>query len=188
MLAVYKDPELSQQSIGIQTNLSGAMVNNYLKTMREAGVIEVGKKNKRDKVYNISRKGERVLMKALVDCSAELVQHVSKIKKILNSKLVGFFTNSRPYKVVLYGGADTAHFVLESLAGIHNVSVVAIVDGDSSKWGSELNAISIQSPDSLSRIEFDTIIICSYAHQETIYQSISHLEKSGIHIVQLSSI
>ena len=188
MLAVYKDPELSQHTIGKQTNLSGAMVNNYLKTMREAGVIEVGKKNKRDKVYNLSNKGEQVLMGALVDCSAELVQHVSKIKKILNSRLVSFFKDNKSHVVVLYGGADTAHFVLESLAGITNVSVVGIVDGDSSKWGTDLNAILIQSPDILSQLEFDTIIICSYAHQETIYRSISHFEQNGIHIVQLSSI
>ena len=188
MLAVYRDPELSQHNIGMQTNLSGAMVNNYLKTMREAGVIRVGKKNKRDKVYNISKKGEQILMRALVDCSAELVQHVSKIKKILNSRLVSFFKDNNSHTVVLYGGADTAHFVLESLAGIANVSVAGIVDGDSSKWGSDLNAIPIQSPENLSQLEFDTIIICSYAHQETIYKSIAHFEQSGIHIVQLSSI
>ena len=188
MLAIYKDPELSQQGIGALTNLSGAMVNNYLKNMRQTGVVEISKKNNRDKVYLVSNKGKRILMKSLIDCSAELVQHVSNIKRVLNEKLVDFFNNNTSHKVVLYGAADTAHFVLEAISGIADVSIVAIVDNDSSKWGEKLSSITIVPPSILESTQFDTIIICSYAHQEEIFQSISHFLQTGIHIVQLSSI
>ncbi len=185
MLAIYKDPELSQQSIGVQANLSAAMVNTYLKKMRDEGVVTVREKNKRDRLYTISEKGERILINAMLGCSAELVQHIAKIRKILAGKLVAFFKNHPAQNVVLFGGADTAQFVLESIL---DVSVVAIVDSDRSKWGTKLNTIVIQPPEILERMQFDTIIICSYAHQEEIYKSIAHMQKREIHIVQLTSI
>lgn len=188
LLVMHHDSELSQHTIASRTQLSGAMVNGYVKKMRKDGLIDVINKNKRDKVYQLTAIGKETLMEDLIACSTELVQLFSQVKEELKGRLQSSLNINEQQNIVLFGGANTAQLVLSAIENVSNVHIAAIVDNDSEKWGSKLGQFVIQSPSILNEMVFDCVVICSFARQDEIYQSISSLEKKGIKIIRLSSI
>jgi predicted transcriptional regulator len=188
LLAMYHNPELSQHGIATQANLSGAMVNGYVKKMKQCGLVNILQKNKRDNVYVLTSSGKTSLMKCLIGCSTELVQLFSQLRDELQERLHSYFTRNDSRKIILFGGANTAQLVLSAIDPLPYVSIEAIVDNDSSKWGKSLGKNKIQSPEIMDELDFDCVVISSYACQNEIYETISHLLKKNVSIVKLSSI
>ena len=185
---MYHDPELSQQSIAERTDLSVAMVNGYVKRLKEAALINVGHKNQRDRVYKITPSGERLLMEHLVGCSTEIVQLTFQIQQELKKRLKISFAGLSCPRVVLFGAADTAQLVLSVLDGFEEVVVLAIVDNDKNKWGKKLGQMVIQPPSILENMDHNCLVISSFACQNEIYDSIAHLEQGGVEIIKLTAV
>lgn len=188
LLVMHHDSELSQHAIASMTQLSGAMVNGYVKQMRKGGLIDIINKNKRDKVYQLTSIGKETLMSHLVNCSTELVQLYSYVKEELQERLRSSLPHKDPQKVILFGGSDTAQLVLSAIETVPNVNIAAIVDNDNNKWGSKLGQFVIQSPSILEEMSFDCVVVSSFARQDEIYHSISYLEERGVKIIKLSSL
>ena len=188
MLTMCREPDLRQQEIAEQVNMSGAMVNGYIKQLNEAGFIKIEKKNKRDFEYRLTELGRRQLMDHLMACSAEIVQFYSMAKEELIQRLDDIFVDGQPAKVILYGGSETARLVVSSLERFSAVKIMAIVDSDSQKWGCSIGGFAIQNPDILSKINPDWIIIASFAKQDDIYESLQIKHNVSARILKLSSL
>ncbi len=185
---MYHDPELSQQNIAGMTDLSVAMVNGYVKRLKEAKLVNVLNKNRRDRVYEITSSGERLLTEYLVGCSTEIVQLSNQVQQELKKRLQRSFAAISSPKVVLFGAANTAQLVLNVLEEFEDVVVLAIVDNDKAKWGKKLGPMVIQPPSILENMEHNCLVISSFACQDEIYKATTHLEAKGVTIVRLSSI
>jgi FlaA1/EpsC-like NDP-sugar epimerase len=74
-------------------------------------------------------------------------------------------------RVVIYGGG-THTSTLFDFIDMKRLSVVAIVDDDSNKWGMEYFGTKIISFDELKGIDFDLILISSLGAEERIYEKI----------------
>lgn len=186
--AVVNESHLSQQEIARTANLSGAMVNEYVRILREQGLIDVVDKNKRDKLYHLTDVGKKNLTELLMLCSAEIVQLYGQAKYEIISRLTEYFTTRETCKTVLFGGAETAEVVISALEQFPQVVLSTVVDNDSAKWGEKIGNHIIQPPDLLHKITFDSLIISSFARQEEIYESVSWLKKSGVKIIKLTSL
>ncbi len=188
MLAVHNDPDLRQQDIADQVNMSGAMVNTYIKEMKGSGYILIENKNRRDLQYRLTEKGRQLFMQQFVHCSAEIVELYRKTKFDLSKRLHQVFDGDEVVSVLLYGGSETARLVISVLEYFNNVKIVAIVDRDAGKWGNCMNSYVIQSPVITSEIQFDCIVISSFARQGEIFNEIQGIGREDIRIVQLSSL
>jgi DNA-binding MarR family transcriptional regulator len=188
LLTMYHDPELSQQNIATMTDLSVAMVNGYVKKLKEANLVNIHNKNKRDRVYKITSSGEQLLMEHLVGCSTEIVQLSYQIQQELKKRLTRSFVDLKNPKIVLFGAADTAQLVLAVLEEFENAVVMAIVDNDKKKWGRKFGPMVIQPPSIIDNMNHNCLIISSFACQNEIYDSISHYAEQGVLIIKLSTV
>ncbi|MCB2214758.1 winged helix-turn-helix transcriptional regulator [Desulfofustis glycolicus] len=188
LLAVLHDSEISQQEIAEQSGLSGAMVNGYVKTLRKDGIVEMLERNRRDKEYHLTAAGKSRLMNLLMNCSAEIVQLYSQARQEIITKLLGHLNGNGSHRVVLFGGADTAQLVCSALESFSHVEIVAIVDNNKGKWGQVIGSQMIQDPALLEEIEFDSVVISSFARQDEIYESIRSLESQNVKLIKLASL
>ena len=188
LLAINHTPNLSQQAIAISANLSSAMVNNYMKDLVREGLVQVANRNKRDRDYLITDSGRQKLFSLLMSCSAEIVQLYAQAKDELVKKFSKLFSDGNAHRVVLFGGSETACMVIQAIYKFPQAEIAGIVDNDSAKWHTHLEGHTITSPDSLTNLSPDTVIIASFARQDEIYESIKKLKDQGINIVKLSSL
>jgi predicted transcriptional regulator len=188
LLTMYHEPHLSQQAIAKSANLSSAMVNQYVKELARDKLIKVTEINKRDKDYSLTAKGRRLLFSLLMNCSAEIVQLYAQAKQELVEKLSFFFSSNPNQRIVLFGGAETAAMVIQAVHKFPHAEIIGIVDNDQSKWGQTFEGITIQSPDTITSMEPDTIIIASFARQDEIFASIQDTVPQDINIIKLSSL
>lgn len=188
MLAMHHEPDLRQQGIAERVNMSGAMVNGYVKQLKSAGYIHVKEKNKRDLEYRLTKAGCEKLVFHLMECSAEIVQLYSQAKRELIERLSEFFEKRVVVRVMLYGGSDTGGLVVEALENFDNVKVVAVVDSDSMKWGTAIGSHIVQGPAILEQATVDYIIISSFARQNEIYDLLRKIPITEEKILKLSSL
>jgi len=188
MLAMQHEPDLRQQGIAEKVNMSGAMVNGYIKRLKSDGFIDVKEKNKRDFEYRLTRIGREQLVFHLMECSAEIVQLYSQAKRELIQRLSDFFTEETLVRVMLYGGSDTGCLVVEALENLDNVKVVAVVDSDNMKWGTAIGSYVVQGPAILEQTMVDYTIISSFARQDEIYNLLLKIPIPEEKILKLSSL
>lgn len=188
MLALHHDHDLRQQEIAQQVNMSGAMVNSYIKQLKECGWIVVENKNRRDLTYRLSSDGQKHLMRHLMACSAEIVELYKKAKVELVDQLKEYFGGDQAVRVMLYGGSETARLVISVLGYFPSVEIVGVVDKDKEKWGKSIDSYTIGQPETARETAFDFFVISSFAKQDEISEAIRALGIHGIRIVKLSSL
>ncbi|MBE0585227.1 MAG: winged helix-turn-helix domain-containing protein [Desulfofustis sp.] len=186
LLAVLHDAEISQQAIAEQSGLSGAMVNTYVKALRQDGLVQMLERNRRDKEYRLTPSGKSRLMDLLMHCSAEIVQLYSQARQEIITKLQGHLNGNGNHRVILFGGADTAQLVCSALESFPHVAIVAIVDNNNRRWGEMIGSHVIQRPEMLQKVAFDSVVISSFARQDEIYDSIRSLESQNVKLIKLA--
>jgi len=184
LLAIHSYPDISQHNIGKQTHLSSSMVNNYIKEFKQNGYIYVKGDTNRTYAYYLTSMGKDLLVKSMIEYSAELVQLYAGIKK----ELAGMFNtyyDEGIRTVVLYGIADTAEIVYTAIKETPLV-VIGVVDTDIKKHNKPFNGLIIQPPDRLLKMKPDAILITSFGRQEEIYHSLTGMLGDQIIIKKLS--
>ena len=185
---IHHHPHASQHKIASQTNLSSAMVNNYIRTLSQQGLINKESRNQRDFNYFLSKTGKKELMSLLTDYSAEIVQFYSGAKREISPRLAEILNGSSDARVVLHGASDTCEIVLQALLDFPETQMVGIVDSEPEKQGQILRGHTILAPDAILGSNANMVIITSFAKQNEIYESIAHLEQHGIKIHKLTTI
>jgi predicted transcriptional regulator len=186
LYAIHNEPKSSQKTIGEKTNLSSAMVNNYIKCFKSSGLITVSGKTNRTQSYHLTEEGERNLAQSVLSYSSEIVQLYAAVKCEIKGMLNGFYAED-VRTVVLFGAADTAEVVYAAIKETQLV-VIGIVDSDVSKQGKVFNGLIIQKPDQILTIKPDAVLITSFARQEEIFDQIKHVVGDSIHIKKLSDV
>ena len=184
--AIHNEPKSSQKMIGKKTNLSCAMVNNYIKFFESAGLITVSGRTNRTKSYHLTEKGQRNLAQSILSYSAEIVKLYASVKCEIKRILNGFYDEDIR-TVVLFGAANTAEVVYAAIRETSLV-VIGIVDSDTSKQGNLFNGMIIQKPEKILTIKPDVVLITSFARQEEIYDQIYDVVGDTLVIKRLSDV
>lgn len=185
---IYHHPHASQHKIASQTNLSSAMVNGYIRSLTQQGLIAKENRNQRDFNYFLTNTGKQKLMSLLMGYSAEIVQFYSGAKREISLKLAEILNGSTNSRIVLHGASDTCELVLQSLLGFPHAQLVGIVDGEPEKQGRTLQGHTVLAPEAIPNYNANLVIITSFARQDEIYEEISHFERDGIKIRRLTTI
>lgn len=187
LLVINSIKGLSQHGIADQAGLSSAMVNGYIKDFIRDDCLEVVEINRRDREYLLTPKGEKLLMDALMACSAEIIQLYSQAEAEISRKMETFFADRKKMQVVLFGGSQTARFVLNIIEQFPQIFVTAIVDNDQEKWGQVIGRHVIQSPDILLHMNFQCVIVASFAKQNEIAEALKPFRDQGVRILKLTT-
>jgi len=186
LLAIHDAPESSQHAIGKNTRLSSSMVNNYIKQLKQEGLITISGDTNRNQSYHLTPEGHQTLRKALLHYSSDIVQLYGSVKREIAKILSGFYEEGIR-TVVLFGAAETAEVVHLAIKQTRLV-MIGVVDNDTEKHGKPFNGLLIQPPEEVRRIQPDAVIITSFARQEEIYKNLKKLVGKKIKIKKLSDL
>ncbi|WP_155302836.1 winged helix-turn-helix transcriptional regulator [Desulfosarcina widdelii] len=186
LYCIYENPSGSQHKIASRTDLSSTMVNNYIKWLKQEGVVTVSGKTNRTQQYHLSEKGHVMLRQSLLDYSAEIVRLYGTAKKEISNILDGFYREGIR-TVVLFGAAETAEIVYAA-AKRTGLAIIGIVDSDEDKQGRIFNGQEIKAPQDISGIEPDAVVITSFGRQEEIYQQVRSIVNNSTQVKRLSDI
>ena len=181
--SIENNPRVSQASLATKVGISAAMANGYIKDMLGRGLIRMTGDNRRKIQYFLTPEGRKLLSEMLRSYSTEVIQLYGAAKKSIEEKLKRFLKEGIS-RVALFGAAETCEVVLAAAEKLP-LAVVAVVDNDKSKHNKCLGAMSISPPEALESIEFDAVIITSFAQQDAILKDVSHLAKRGVKIKTL---
>lgn len=165
------DPLLSQAELAQRCALSGAMVNKYLREIRDKGLLQVLPVNGKSFSYHLTDEGDQMRRLLLEEYSTELVQIYSALKIVIRDKIQNLRKDNQR-RLVLFGASETCEIALSAIREI-DVRVLALVDNDPAKHGQSFNGHIISAPVVLEQLTFDTVLITSFACQQQILAQIS---------------
>ncbi len=185
-MLIKEMPHSSQHLLAEKSHLSSSMVNIYIKELSQAGLITVSGKTNRTTEYHLTEKGQKKLFQDFISFSSEAVQIYASVKREIIRLLKRYETNGIR-TVVLYGASDTAEVVMSAIPHTRLV-VIGIVDGDPAKQGRLFNGTLIQTPESISQIDPDAVLITSFARQDEIYNNIETIIGDNIKVLTLTAL
>ena len=178
------DPTLSQAELAQRCALSGAMVNKYLKEIRDTRLMQVKPVNGKSFAYHLTDEGDQKRRLLLEEYSTELVQIYSALKNVIRDK-IRTLRKENQKRLVLFGASETCEIALSAIRDI-DVRVLALVDNDPAKHGQNFSGHIISSPVVLEQLSFDTVLITSFARQQEILTQISPIaRKHNFNIARL---
>ncbi|MFP5223772.1 MAG: winged helix-turn-helix transcriptional regulator [Acidobacteriota bacterium] len=177
-----QDSQVSQTELGRRANLSGAMVNQYLKEMAETNLIEFERVNGKSYRYLLTDEGEARRRTMFSSFSSETVQIYTALKAAIVHKLANLKSRSL-VKLVLFGASETCEIVLQALRATGGFEVMALVDNDPAKAGKTLGGYVISPPVVLGSLRPQAVVITSYGCQEEIHGQLQELY--GQHNVEI---
>ncbi|MUM77845.1 winged helix-turn-helix transcriptional regulator [Pseudodesulfovibrio sp. F-1] len=181
--ALSRESALSQFELGRKLNLSGAMVNQYLKQLQSGGLVEFLPVNGKSYRYALTDQGRQSRRTMFSDYSSETVRLYTTIKDYVLSRLDGLESRGKK-RLALFGAAETCEVVLSALRD-SDFQVVALLDNDFRKQGQIFNGYVVSAPHVLEQVDCDAVVITSFGKQAEIYEQIKPLsEKRGFQIVR----
>jgi predicted transcriptional regulator len=180
-----QDSMVSQNELGRRANLSGAMVNQYLKEMVDNELIEYERVNGKSFRYLLTGEGEARRQAMFSNFSSETVQIYTALKKVIAAKLSALSSRGIS-KLVLFGASETCEIVLQALKAAGRFEVMALVDNDPAKAGKFLGGHVISPPVVLGSLLPQAAVITSFGCQEEIYGQLRALyEQHNVEIIRL---
>ena len=178
------DSSLSQHKLGESSFLSGAMINQYLRTLQDKGLIRFVPSGNKSYNYEPTEAGAALRRSMFAAYSGELVRLYSALKRCILEK-VSCLESKGIRKIALFGASETGEVVLSALAE-SSFDVVAVVDNDTAKHGKPFKGHIICSPEVLQYIPTEAVVITSFGHQDEIYAQIAPLATSkGMEVMKL---
>lgn len=184
LMSIQKTPRITQKQLGMETRLSGSMVNNYIKTLTKEGLLTVKGKSNRDMAYYLTREGREYLSKNFLCFSAEIVQFYAAVRQEI-AKMLNECYREGIRTIVLYGASDTAEIVYSALQKTE-LAVTGVVDNDPAKVGNLFWGMEIRSPSRINRIRPDALIVTSFARQNEILMALRDNVDENIQIKLIS--
>ena len=166
--ALSRNSSISQFELGRRLNLSGAMVNQYLKQLQADGLVEFLPVNGKSYRYALTPEGDRNRRKMFSDYSSETVRMYTTIKDYVVERLQAL-NDAGKHKLALFGASETCEVVLSALSGT-DFKIMTLLDNDANKQGQVFNGHVVSSPQILDQIDCDAVIITSFGRQDEIYE------------------
>lgn len=181
--SLSQDSGLSQYELGRRLNLSGAMINQYLRQLQEDNLVEFQPVNGKSYHYLLTDDGERSRRKLFSDYSSETIRLYTTIKGFIQEKL-GDLQVRGYMRIALFGASETCEVVLSAL-GEADFKVLALFDNDPDKHGQVFHGHVVASPALLEHLDLDAVVITSFGRQDEIYEQLKPLsEEKGFAIMR----
>lgn len=182
--SVHSRSRVSQNELGQQASLSGAMVNKYVKELQDRGFLRLTPVNGKAYAYGLTGQGEQTRRDLLGQFCAEIVQIYSALKEGIRAKLADLAAQGLT-SLILFGASETCEVVLAAIEGT-NFRVVAITDNDPAKHGQSFRGHVVVPPQLIEKIPCQAVIITSFGRQEEIFRQLSPLAASkNLQIIRL---
>lgn len=180
---VEKDATVSQRTLSKKARVSATMINTYLTTMAERGLIQTDGNTNRTYRYALTDTGKALKNSLFFQCSREIIQMYGLMKQEFQRRLEKHYQDG-VRRAVLFGGAETGELVY--VAALETpIQIVGIVDSDAKRHGKKIGNLLISDPKAMATFKPDAVIITSFGHMEEIFESTRSMDTEGIRVLRL---
>ncbi len=177
------EPNTTQAQIARRCRLSVAMVNNYMKDLCAAGLLEYRRKSSRKVTYHVTPAGLLRAQAIEQEFLEEMLTLFTEAKRLILDLVVAQ-VSALPHRVVLYGLGDIAVLAFHALES-HEIQIVGVCDDDPTKIGREWCGREVSNPSQIRYMAPDAVIICDRARAEEMFRGLRYLQERGIKLVRL---
>ena len=186
LLEIANQPDLSQHELARRVRLSSSQVNNYVKELKDRGLVDIKGNTNRTFRYFLTQEGEREKETALIAYSVDVMQLYGRVKREL-AKKIQHVVREGMKTAVLFGAAETGEVVLVASKET-GLKVLGVSDNDPQKHGKRFGDFTIISPLEVERLRPDGVLITSFGRMNEIFESLKFLEQKGIMVRGLASV
>jgi len=181
--ALAEDPFLTQAALAHRCSLSVAMVNNYLKELCEAGLMEYQRKSLKSVSYHVTDLGRAQLEILESELTGDAIERFARAKERIQRRILSQCPNSRLRRVILYGSGHLAELVFHALAQA-DVRVIGICDEDP-RFGPEWCGCPVIDASQVARMRPDAIIITDWRHTDSAWNKLKALFSGNFLLIRL---
>lgn len=182
--SLASDSGMSQYELGKRLRLSGAMVNQYLRSLQEQELVRFVPLNGKSYRYELTEKGSARRERMFADYSSETIRIYTAVKRFVQEKLSALEKKNLE-RLILFGASETCEVVLSALIG-SKFQILALLDNDPGKQGRSFHGHVISHPLVLEQFDCDAVVITSFGKQHEIFEQLLPLsERKGFVIVRI---
>jgi hypothetical protein len=162
------------------------MVNNYMKELCAAGLLEYRRKNSKSVSYHVVPAGREYAAKIELDLMREIVELFAESKARVRDVILGG-AGGAIHRVVLFGSGHEAELAFHALEGA-GIQVIGVCDGDASHIGREWCGRELINPAQIRYVRPDAVVIASFQNCAEICRSLDFLQGSDIRLIRLGGL
>lgn len=166
--ALDKNQDTTQKALAAQTEMSGAMINQYIKNMQEKGWISMQATNGKKYAYQLTALGQQEQQRLRNAYLSELAGFFSALKQQVFQKLDSL--GRRVNLLALFGASELSELLISALQSDTGYHVAALLDPDPEKQGLVQQRLIVAPPEMLQYLHVDALINCSGQAQSRVQE------------------
>lgn len=183
MSQLAEDPKLTQAELARRCGLSVAMVNNYMKDLSSAGLLEYHRRSSKSISYHLTAAGEKQINALENELILEMVSSFIQTKERIRERILGQ-AHGILRRVLLFGRGDLAELVFHAMESA-GIRVVGICDDQPDMVGKEWCGRKVLDASQIRYILPDAVIVADWPRSEKICQSLAYLVPLGVRLIRL---
>lgn len=169
--ALDRNTETTQKALADQTNMSGAMINQYIKSMQDKGWITMQATNGKKYAYQITPLGQNEQQRLRNAYWSELAGFFAGLKQEVLQKLDSL--GSRVNLLAIFGVSELSELLISVLQSTNGYHVAALLDTDQKKQGLVQQRLIVAPPEMLKYLQVDVLINCSSQAESRVQEIIA---------------
>jgi len=161
---------ISQRALGERLGVAAGLVNRLLRELVDGGQLEVVDSGVRPFAYRFTCGGEEYLRRLRHDHYHSVLDQLHSMQRRIARRLRGIRAEGVT-RMVFYGAGDILEVALP-LAVKLGLEVLAVVDDDPAKQGTERMGLAVRCPSGLNGLTPDCVLITTFRHVAEIRQRI----------------
>jgi DNA-binding MarR family transcriptional regulator len=180
---VAANAKVTQAELAKLSSLSVAMVNNYMKELCRAGLLEYHRRTIKSVTYHLTPSGKRhleVLQARLID---EMVGMFVSAKEQIRERIASQ-TPALLKRVVLFGSGNLAQLAFHALE-LAGTNIVGICDDNPERIGREFCGREVISRSQIRFVDPDAVVVVDPNRTEEICRELEFLGEGGVNVIRL---
>jgi DNA-binding MarR family transcriptional regulator len=178
-----EDPFLTQAVLARRCGLSVAMVNNYLKELSEAGLIEFRRKSLKSVSYHLTGLGRAQVEILESELVADTIARFARAKERMRKRIQDQTAKAPLHRVVLYGSGHLTEMVFHALEQ-SGVIVIGVCTGNPA-MGQQWCGRPVMDTTRVSDAAPDAVIITDWESTDEIWHRLKALFNGHIRLIRL---
>lgn len=183
---IASDSDITQAELAERCALSVAMINNYMKELCNAGLLEYRRRSSKSISYHLTVAGKEAADATQQELLQELVRLFADAKERVREMILSQ-AQCDLRRIVLYGSGDLAELAFHALESA-DVNIVGVCDDDPSMIGRDWCGREMLNPYQIRFIAPDSVVIASSVRTDEIYSGLSYLQSRGIRLIRLDGL
>ncbi|MDK2953028.1 MAG: hypothetical protein PWQ27_411 [Kosmotoga sp.] len=183
--AIAETPSISQERLAAVAGVVPSMINRYIKDFEEQEYIVKEGENRRKMQYILTEKGRFRLQFLTISYLREVAKLYVQSRETFGEVLDKL--KDEGYERLLLYGAGIIGSILVDVLRTEGFVLVGFVDDSLFKQGSFFHDLKVYSPEEVSKLEYDGIIVASFKHADTISKNAIRNGMKNIMVFEISS-